>query len=180
MQPARAVGATILVAAMVCLPAAASARTARAIVDAVVEANQVWQKVNLRLRGHGVLHFQARGQWVFNPAQPPVGGDGAQNLPTADRTSYTFSGPQGREGQLIGKIGRQMPFVAGARGVHKVRRREIGQLYLMINDDYKGSVGAGLADNSGHLTVTVEFEWPRLTWHRSPCVFAIFGCPPNP
>jgi hypothetical protein len=115
-----------------------------------------------------VLRFRAHGQWIFNPAQPPVDGDGAQNLSTAGRTSYTFSGAQGREGQLIGKIGRQEPFVAGARGVHKVNRREIGPVYLMINDDFKHSVGAGLADNSGHLIVRVEFERHGLRRRRAP------------
>jgi hypothetical protein len=115
-----------------------------------------------------VLRFQAHGQWVFNPAQPAVDGGGAQNLSTAGRTSYTFSGSRGHEGQLIGKIGGQKPFVAGARGMHNVDRREVGSLYLMINDDVKHSLGMGLADNSGHLTVTVEFERPRRKWHRAP------------
>lgn len=150
----------ILLAAVVCLPAAASAKSRHVVVVATIEANQAWQKAGLRLAGRGLLHFRATGQWVFNPAQPAVDGDGPQNLPTAGRTSYTFSGSQGREGQLIGKIGRQGPFVAGAGGVHHVNRREIGSLYLMINDDFKHSLGAGLADNSGHLTVTIEFERP--------------------
>jgi hypothetical protein len=158
----------ILVAAMVCLPVVASAKNERVVVVATIEADQGWQKARLKLNGRGVLHFRASGKWVFNPAQPPVDGDGAQDLSTAGRTSYTFSRLQGREGQLIGKIGRQKPFVAGARGVHDVNRREIGPLYLMINDDVKQSAGMGLADNGGHLTVRVEFERPGIKRHRSP------------
>jgi hypothetical protein len=47
--------------------------------------------------------------------------------------------------------------VAGAHGVHGIERREIGRLYLMINDDYKQSAGLGLADNSGRLRVRVDY-----------------------
>lgn len=118
----------------------------------------VSQKVRLSLGGRGVLRFKAGGKWVFNPSQSPVGGDGAGNLSPAGRTNYAFSGPQGREGQLIGKIGDAPPFAAGADGVHTVTPSEIGRLTLMINDDVKQSAGSGLADNSGHLRVRVDYE----------------------
>ena len=87
-----------------------------------------------------------------------MGGDGAANLPTAGRSNYTFSGSAGREGQLIGKIGNSAPFIAGADGMHEVRPNEIGRLKLMINDDYNGAVGNGLADNRGHLHVHIGYE----------------------
>ncbi len=156
MRSAYVLGATSLIAATLCLPAAASAKITKVV--AAIEANRGWQKVHMTIHGRGLLHFRAHGQWVFNPRQPPVDGDGAQNLSTAGRSSYTFDGAQGREGQLIGKIGRQKPFVAGARGMHTVGRREIGPLYLMINDDFRQNLGAGLADNTGHLDVTVKLD----------------------
>jgi hypothetical protein len=167
MLAARAIGAAILIGVAAFLPTTASAKSGRVVVVATIDAKSAWRKVSLRLHGRGVLRFQTEGQWVFNPALPAVDGDGAQNLPTAGRSSYTFSGPQGREGQLIGRIGRLRPFVAGAHGVHQVGRREIGPLYLMINDDFNHALGAGLLDNSGHLTVRVEFERSVRQRHRS-------------
>lgn len=155
---ARALG-LLIAAAIATVPAEAGARGKRAYVIVMVKAERGWQRVPLRLGGHGVLYFTAEGKWIFNPSQPAVNGDGAANLPTAGRTSYTFSGAGGREGQLIGRIGAGgAPFVAGARGLHQVARREAGPLYLMINDDFKQSAGAGLADNSGHLRVRVDYE----------------------
>jgi hypothetical protein len=149
--------ATVLIA-LCCAPPMAAAKERRVFVVTTIQANRSWHRVNFRLHGRGMLRFRARGRWIFNPSQPSVGGDGATNLSTAGRTNYTFSGPQGREGQLIGRIGRHKPFVAGAHGLHRMGRHEIGPLYLMIDDDVTQSSGAGLSDNSGHLTVRIEFE----------------------
>ena len=149
---------TATLAAIVLLPAACVAAPRHTFVIAHVSAKHGWQNMRLRLGGRGILRFKTRGTWVFNPSQPPVGGDGAANLPTAGRANYTFSGSAGREGQLIGKIGDAAPFVAGADGMHKVRPDEIGRLKLMVNDDYKGAVGNGLADNRGHLRVRIDYE----------------------
>jgi hypothetical protein len=149
---------TAALAGIVLLPAAAVAAPRHTYVIAHVSAKRGWQTMRLRLGGRGILHFKTRGTWVFNPSQPQVGGDGAANLPTGGRANYTFSGAAGREGQLIGKIGDAPPFVAGADGRHTVRANEIGRLKLMINDDYKGAVGNGLADNRGHLRVRIGYE----------------------
>jgi hypothetical protein len=166
----------LLIAAVICQPAVASAKAKHLSADAIIDANQSWQKVAIGLRGRGVLHFKADGKWVFNPSQPAVDGDGAGNLSTAGRTRYSFSGEQGREGQLIGKIGDGAPFVAGAHGVHKIKRGERGPLYLVINDDIQQSAGAGLTDNSGHLTVHVEFDQRIFARRRLrlPCRFLCF------
>jgi hypothetical protein len=147
----------LIAAAVLGLPIAANAKPKQVFVIAYVAANHGWQKMRLTLGGRGVLRFKAVGKWIFNPSQPPVDGDGAANLSTAGRVSYTFSGPAGCEGQLIGKIGDAPPFVAGARGVHKVAPNETGRLTLMINDDVKQSAGNGLADNSGHLRVRIDY-----------------------
>jgi hypothetical protein len=152
---AKGLGA-LIAAAVIAAPPTAQAR--HGYVITTVEAKQSWHKTRLRLVGHGTLRFSARGKWIFNPSQPAVGGAGAENLSTAGRASYTFSGREGREGQLIAKIGHGAPFVAGADGVHKIKRGEVGPLSLMINDDYKQSAGAGLADNSGHLRVRIDYR----------------------
>ena len=138
---------------------AAVASVKHAYVVVTVEARHAWQRVPLRLGGRGVLHFTAQGKWVFNPSQPAVDGDGAANLSTVGRTSYTFSGTEGREGQLIARIGAGgAPFVAGAHGFHQVARREVGPLYLMINDDFRKQAGAGLSDNGGMLRVRIDYD----------------------
>jgi len=152
----KALGTAALVAIML-PPAAAVAAPRHTYVIAHVSAKHGWQNMRLRLGGRGILRFKARGTWVFNPSQPPVGGNGAANLSTAARSNYTFSGPTGREGQLIGRIGDAAPFVAGADGIHTVRPNEIGRLKLMINDDYSGAVGNGLADNRGRLRVRIGY-----------------------
>jgi len=155
---AKALG-LLIAGAVVAMPVVASARTKRVYVIVTINAAGGWQRVPLRLGGHGVLHFTAQGKWIFNPSQPAVDGDGAANLSTAGRTSYAFSGTEGREGQLIGRIGAGgAPFVAGAHGFHQMARHEVGPLYLMINDDYKQSAGAGLADNSGVLRVRIDYD----------------------
>ena len=150
--------APLIAAAVVCLPGAANAGAKRVYIVTTVQAKRHWQRVRLRLSGHGVLRFTANGRWIFNPSQAPVDGDGAPGLSTANRSSYAFRGAQGREGQLIGKIGNGKPFVAGARGEHQVARHETGPIYLIINDDIKQSAGSGLLDNSGKLRVRVDFS----------------------
>jgi hypothetical protein len=154
--------AALLAGAIIGLPAAVHARPAHVVLVTHISANQGWHKVRLMLGGKGSLRFAASGSWVFNPSQPPVDGDGATNLSTAGRANYTFSGPQGREGQLIAKIGNGAPFVAGAHGVHQIGRHEIGRLYLMINDDYQHSAGRGLVDNNGRLRVRINYERNKL------------------
>jgi len=150
----RALAALLAIAG---LPGAVHAKPVHVFVVTHIAAAQGWRKVRLTPAGKGSLRFTASGTWIFNPSQPPVDGDGAANLPTMGRANYTFSGPQGREGQLIGKIGDGAPFVAGAHGSHEIGPREVGRLYLMINDDYKHSAGRGLADNRGWLRVRIDY-----------------------
>lgn len=69
---------------------------------------------------------------------------------------YAYSGPNGCEGQLIGRIGEGRPFVVGASSSHEVESGENGEVYLVINDDLEGAAGKGLTDNRGRLTVTME------------------------
>jgi hypothetical protein len=125
--------------------------------EVTVRADKGWQETDVRVRGDGILRFEARGKWVFNPAEPPVDGDGAEGLPTAGRINYAYSGPDGREGQLIGRIGRSRPFVIGAQSYHRVTPNEFGRLYLAINDDIRRASGEDLKDNRGHLAVTISY-----------------------
>jgi hypothetical protein len=136
-----------------------AARVKHAQVVMTVDARHVWQRIPLELSGHGHLKFAAQGRWIFNPSLPPVDAEGSANFPTAGRMSYAFSGSNGREGQLIGRIGRHNPsFIAGAHGFHKVASRERGPLFLMINDDYRKAAGAGLSDNHGALQVRIDYS----------------------
>jgi hypothetical protein len=149
----------LFAAVLVTVPTAARTHGSHAYVIVTIKATSGWQRVPLRLGGHGVLHFAAQGQWVFNPSQPAVDADGAASLPTLGRTSYAFSGVGGQEGQLVGRIGKSgAPFVAGPHGFHQVARGERGPLFLIINDDHLKGAGVGLSDNSGTLRVRIEYE----------------------
>jgi hypothetical protein len=153
----RATALVVLMTFAAVFPAAARAKHADVVVT--VDARHLWQSVPLKVSRRGTVRFDAHGRWVFNPSQPPVDADGEASLPTAGRTSYAFSGTTGREGQLIGRIGRaNPPFVAGAHGFHKVAPRERGRLFLMINDDFHNAAGAGLSDNSGLLRVRIDYD----------------------
>jgi hypothetical protein len=142
-------------AIVVCTTAVAGER--RIGAEVTVRADKGWQETGVRVHGSGILRFETRGQWVFNPAEPPVDGDGAAGLPTTGRINYAYVGPDGREGQLIGRIGRSRPFVIGAQSYHRVMPNEFGRLYLAINDDIRRVSGEGLKDNRGHLEVTISY-----------------------
>lgn len=126
-------------------------------VEVVIDARQTWQKTSLVVRGSGTIAFRAAGTWSFNPAFPAVDGSGNVRFSTEGRPTYAFNGPGGREGQLIGRIGTGAPFIVGTSSVHFIAGGESGPVYLVINDDLTGGTGgAGLSDNSGSLTVTMQ------------------------
>ena len=126
-------------------------------IQAVINARQTWQTSSLIVRGSGTIAFRAVGTWIFNPTQPAVDGNGDIRFSTEGRPTYAFSGPGGREGQLIGRIGTGAPFIVGTESSHFIATGESGPVSLVINDDLEGGTGgAGLNDNSGSLTVTLR------------------------
>jgi hypothetical protein len=126
-------------------------------IQAVIDARQTWQKSSLIVRGSGTIAFRAVGTWIFNPVLPAVDGNGDVRFSTEGRPTYAFSGPGGREGQLIGRIGTGAPFIVGSKSNHFIAAGESGPVYLVINDDLEGGTGgAGLNDNAGNLTVTLQ------------------------
>ncbi len=126
-------------------------------IQAVIDARQTWQTSSLIVRGSGTIAFRAVGTWIFNPTQPAVDGNGDIRFSTEGRPTYAFSGPGGREGQLIGRIGTGAPFIVGTESSHFIAAGESGPVSLVINDDLEGGTGgAGLNDNGGSLTVTLR------------------------
>lgn len=125
-------------------------------VRATVRARDGWQGSGVVVQGTGRVEFRAAGKWVFNPGLPAVDGDGDCRFSTRGRTIYAYSGPNGCEGQLIGRIGEGKPFVVGASSSHAVEGDESGEVYLVINDDLGGAAGKGLTDNRGSLAVTIR------------------------
>lgn len=123
-----------------------------------VDARRGWQPTGIVVRGPGTLRIRASGRWSFNPAEPAVTAAGARRLSTFRRPAYAYSGPGGREGQLIGRIGDGPSFVVGSRVDRGLPPAAVGPLYLSINDDLAGLRGAGLADNAGALDVTVGYR----------------------
>jgi hypothetical protein len=64
--------------------------------------------------------------------------------------------PGAAEGALIGRVGNGgKPFLVG--DLAQVPGDQQGELQLCINDDLTGQHGSGLKDNTGALTIRVEF-----------------------
>jgi len=57
-------------------------------------------------------------------------------------------------GALVGRVGSGPVFLVGDSA--KTPSGQSGRLYLCINDDLNHLYGAGLADNSGSITVQIS------------------------
>lgn len=118
-------------------------------ITAVIQAKVAWQDTGLQVTGtqNTQITFLS-GSWRFNPSYPACGPAG--NPALIAKSYYTLPGKP--EGALIGRIGDQV-FLVGAQ--YRVPAGWAGNLQLCINDDLTGHYGAGLADNTGYLTVKI-------------------------
>tara|TARA_B100000678_G_scaffold145601_1_gene121596 strand:+ start:1111 stop:1869 length:759 start_codon:yes stop_codon:yes gene_type:complete len=116
-----------------------------------VQANQAWQSTGVNLTGKQRTEIRwTGGMWTANPANGMCGGAGDRRFIAA--TGYTMPGQP--EGALIGKVGDNPVFMVGDAA--EAPGGQSGLLSLCINDDLNGIYGAGLSDNEGALSVTVE------------------------
>lgn len=124
---------------------------------ATVQATQAWQSsgVNVPPGIEVVIAYQS-GQWTADPQTNGGKLYDANGCPDvivpADQTSYPVTGAH--MGVLVGRIAGGRPFVIGD-GPYGVLTATGGLLELCINDDLTATYGAGLADNSGSVTVSV-------------------------
>jgi choline dehydrogenase-like flavoprotein len=122
-------------------------------VTLTVQANQTWQGTGVQINGLVPrLVRYVSGLWCASPQGGNVDGNGGSRH--IDYSSYAL--PGAAEGALIGRVGSGgKPFLVG--DLAQVPGNQQGELQLCINDDLTGQHGAGLSDNTGALTIRVEF-----------------------
>ncbi|CAH0258572.1 GMC oxidoreductase [Pseudomonas brassicacearum] len=118
-----------------------------------VQSTIAWQGTGVQVNGLVPrLVRYVSGQWCASPQGGNVDGNGGSRH--IDYSSYAL--PGAAEGALIGRVGNGgKPFLVGDLG--QVPGDQQGELQLCINDDLTGQHGSGLKDNTGALTVRVEF-----------------------
>ncbi len=118
-----------------------------------VQSNVAWQGTGVQVNGLVPrLVRYVSGLWCASPQGGNVDGNGGSRH--IDYSSYAL--PGAAEGALIGRVGDGgKPFLVGDLG--QVPGDQQGELQLCINDDLTGQYGSGLKDNTGALTVRVEF-----------------------
>ncbi|MDT8907869.1 GMC family oxidoreductase [Pseudomonas fluorescens] len=118
-----------------------------------VQSNVAWQGTGVQVNGLVPrLVRYVSGLWCASPQGGNVDGKGGSRH--IDYSSYAL--PGAAEGALIGRVGNGgAPFLVG--DLAQVPGNQQGELQLCINDDLTGQHGAGLSDNTGALTIRVEF-----------------------
>ncbi|SDA94069.1 Choline dehydrogenase [Pseudomonas sp. NFACC15-1] len=118
-----------------------------------VQSNVAWQGTGVQVNGLVPrLVRYVSGLWCASPQGGNVDGNGGSRH--IDYSSYAL--PGAAEGALIGRVGNGgKPFLVG--DLAQVPGNQQGELQLCINDDLTGQYGSGLKDNTGALTIRVEF-----------------------
>ena len=118
-----------------------------------VQSNIAWQGTGVQVNGLVPrLVRYVSGLWCASPQGGDVDGNGGSRH--IDYSSYAL--PGAAEGALIGRVGNGgKPFLVG--DLAQVPGNQQGELQLCINDDLTGQHGSGLKDNTGALTIRVEF-----------------------
>ncbi|MEN2398015.1 GMC family oxidoreductase [Pseudomonas halotolerans] len=118
-----------------------------------VQSNVAWQGTGVQINElvPRVVRYVS-GLWCASPQGGNVDGKGGSRH--IDYSSYAL--PGAAEGALIGRVGNGgKPFLVG--DLAQVPGDQQGELQLCINDDLTGQHGSGLKDNTGALTIRVEF-----------------------
>lgn len=115
-----------------------------------IQSTQPWQDTGVTVTGTQSTAIACSGSWTSNPANGACGPNGSPGC-IATQSGYTLVDVA--EGAMIGRIGSNPPFLVGATATAPAQ--QAGMLSLCINDDLQGLYGAGLADNSGTMAVTV-------------------------
>lgn len=117
-----------------------------------VDAKQPWQNVGYVNANKSYIIKHIGGLWTANPNINNgnlYGPDGSDIV--ASQSGYPLMGE--KEGALIGRIGKNLPFVVGI-GI-SLPQGQTGHLQLCINDDLDSLYGVGLVDNEGQITVSL-------------------------
>ena len=120
------------------------------------QADIAWQNTGILLTANNKATIKyASGLWTANPQDNGGQLYNAAGNPTfiAAKPGYTMPGQN--EGALIGKVGTTV-FLVGMGAT--VPTGLTGEIQLCINDDLNGQYGAGLTDNIGSITVTIDVQ----------------------
>jgi hypothetical protein len=120
-----------------------------------LKATEGWFFSGLKLDPKDHVVITATGKWTANPATGEVDANGNTGLSTNNRTNYSYFGPDGKEGQLIARVGTDKPFICGTQNQFSGKS---GDLVFVINDDLTAASGDGLADNDGFQIVTIDIN----------------------
>lgn len=121
-----------------------------------IKADVAWQNTGVVITTNQTVKINyVSGQWTANPANDNGKLYGANGNPNfiAAKPGYTLPGQN--EGALIGKVGGII-FLIGMGT--KIPSTLAGEIQLCINDDLNGEYGAGLSDNVGAITVSIEVD----------------------
>ncbi|KGV79793.1 hypothetical protein GSH05_09785 [Burkholderia pseudomallei] len=125
-----------------------------------LQATSDWHQSSTQIIGTVYVRISAEGFWNANPASgPDYGPDGTSQYLTAGRPSYPYHGNDGREGELVAKVGAYgAVFPVGSAFEGRLSSTEPAWLYFVINDDITDAAGSGLTDNRGSVNIKIDSE----------------------
>ncbi|WP_147483008.1 hypothetical protein [Burkholderia pseudomallei] len=125
-----------------------------------LQATSGWHQSSTQIIGTVYVRISAEGAWNANPASGPnYGPDGTDRFSTAGRPSYAYHGSDGREGELVAKVGANGPvFPVRSAFQGQLSSAEPAWLYFVINDDITDAAGSGLEDNIGSVNINIYTE----------------------
>ncbi|MBC9911591.1 hypothetical protein [Chitinophaga varians] len=118
------------------------------------QANIAWQNTGVMITPTNKVTIKyASGLWTANPQDNGGQLYNAAGNPTFIAAKQGYTMPGQNEGALIGRVGSTV-FLIGMEAT--LPPNLSGQIQLCINDDLNGIYGAGLTDNIGSVTVTIN------------------------
>lgn len=120
-----------------------------------VQASQAWQNTGINVQADTALTIAYQfGVWTADPQTNNGNLYNAAGCPgiIVSQPLYPLEGVN--MGALVGRINGGTPFLVG-NGPVSIPSGQNGLLELCINDDLTGAYGAGLADNSGSVTLFI-------------------------
>lgn len=124
-----------------------------------VQANLGWQDSGVLVAaGQTVTVTYVSGDWTADPKTNDGNAYDANGCPgvVVPGSQTAFPMPGVTMGALVGRVGESGAAFLIGDGPQVIPSGDIGNLYLCINDDLTGAYGAGLADNSGSVTVQID------------------------
>ncbi|MQP66057.1 hypothetical protein GE253_11970 [Niveispirillum sp. SYP-B3756] len=124
-----------------------------------VQANVGWQDSGVQVAaGQTVTVTYVSGDWTADPKTNDGNAYDANGCPglIVPGSQTAFPMPGVTMGALVGKVGESGTAFLIGDGPQVMPSGDVGTLYLCINDDLTGAYGAGLADNSGSVTVQID------------------------